>query len=189
MARNPFVTLDPDYPIVPCAERPTEPAMPPTRWPEPRAPVDQLTGQPIAAPRELPTEVGFLVIGTPKPKGSKDYRGKRRNGSAILVESAEVGPWQAEVARAARATGVTFAGPVEVHTEFRLRRPKKINDAVTGLGRNAGDGDKLTRAVWDALTEAGVISDDSRVLRWSGSKRLAEPDEPTGVRVTVREYR
>jgi crossover junction endodeoxyribonuclease RusA len=159
MARNPFVTMDP---------------MPPTAV----AAAVLRGGYPLA--------LDVFVCGTPRPKGSKDYKGRRGNGSAILVESADVAPWASEVARAARAAGVRVAGPVRVDLEFVVRRPRKIANAMTGLGRSVGDGDKLTRAVWDALTEAGVIEDDSRVVQWSGSKRLAGSGEPTGVRIKVR---
>lgn len=180
---NPYVTIDPyASPIQPVAEMPREPAMPSSAPVRTQAEMRNGTWPP-------PRQVGFLVIGTPRPKGSKDYKGKRRNGSAILTESADVRPWQAAVAAAAHQTGMTFAGPVEVLTEFRLPRPAKVRDAMTGLGQNAGDGDKLTRAVWDGLKEGGMIEDDSKVLRWSGSKRLAEPGEPTGAYVTVKEWR
>lgn len=130
--------------------------------------------------------VTFFALGTPRPKGSKDYKGRRRNGSAILVESANVRPWQTDVAIHARLAGAKFTGPVEVHITFVVRRPKTISHNMAGLGRGAGDGDKLERAVWDGLVEAGMIEDDSRVVRWSGWKRLAEPGEPTGAYVTVR---
>lgn len=133
-------------------------------------------------PFDGPRVLRFFVPGTAKPKGSKSYKGKRRNGSAILVESADVAPWQSEVARVARATGVRFTGPVGVSVEFILRRPahpKYPEPAVKP------DGDKLERAVWDALTEAGVIEDDSRVVSWTGLKRYARGDGHPGVAVSV----
>lgn len=137
----------------------------------------------------MPPELDIFVVGSPKPKGSKDYKGKRKNGSAILTESADVRPWMNAVAWQARQAGVRFAGPVTVHCRFVLRRPKRVIDDMTGLGKGSGDGDKLERAVWDALTEAGVIEDDSRVLDWGGSRRVAEPGEPTGARIIVRRWK
>lgn len=173
VARNPYVSIDMSYPIKSCDVPPTQPAMPPLppKW---------------SATMTMPAELDVFVPGQPKTQGSKNYKGRRKNGSAILVESADVKPWRYAVAQACRETGVRFAGPVEVHLLFVVRRPQRINDAMTGLGRSAGDGDKLERAVWDALTEAGVIEDDSRVLRWSGAKVLAAPGGSTGVRVKVR---
>lgn len=36
-----------------------------------------------------------------------------------------------------------------------------------------GDGDKLERCLWDALTQSGLIADDSNVVDWRGQKRWA----------------
>lgn len=139
-----------------------------------------------SAPLTMAPELDVFVPGRAKTQGSKDYKGRRRNGSAILVESSDVKPWRYAVAEVCRATGARFVGPVEVALTFVCHRPQKIKDTMTGLGRSAGDGDKLTRAVWDALTDAGVIEDDSRVLRWSGSKILTEAGKQPGVRIQVR---
>lgn len=128
-----------------------------------------------------------FVPGTSRPKGSKTPKGRRRNGSVILVESADVAPWQSEVARAARATGIRFGGLVQVDLVFLRARPKKPTYPDAPGGKP--DGDKLERAVWDALTEAGTIADDARVVTWSGSKRYAGPGQLPGVLVTVREWK
>lgn len=137
---------------------------------------------------DLPREVGFRVDGLPAPKGSKSYRGRRANGSAILVESAAetLGPWAERVERAARAAGTTFRGPVEVTTTFRMPRPARPS---YGMPAVKPDGDKLTRAVWDALQAGGMIESDARVVAWSGVKVYARPGEAPGVDVTVREWR
>lgn len=137
---------------------------------------------------DLPCEIGFRVDGLPAPKGSKSYKGRRANGSAILVESAadRLGPWAERVERAARAAGMTFHGPIEVRTDFRMPRPKKPTYDVPAV---KPDGDKLTRAVWDALQAGGMIESDARVVAWSGSKRYTLPGEAPGVYVTVREWK
>lgn len=48
------------------------------------------------------------------------------------------------------------------------------------------DGDKLTRAIWDALTGV-AFEDDSQVVEWHGVKRRAEVGEPAGVFIEVIE--
>lgn len=135
---------------------------------------------------DQPREVGFNVNGLPAPKGSKRPLGRRRNGSVILVESAAeaLGPWAERVERAARAAGATFQGPVEVEVAFRFPRPARPKYDVPAV---KPDGDKLDRAVWDALRSGGLIEDDARVVRWRGEKRYALPGEPPGAHVTVRE--
>jgi crossover junction endodeoxyribonuclease RusA len=140
-------------------------------------------------PFEVGSVLDLFVPGRARTQGSKNYVGRTRSGRAILVESSNVKPWRDRVEQACRETGLRFAGPVEVHLTFVCHRPRKVKDAMTGLGRSAGDGDKLTRAVWDALTDSGVIEDDSRVLRWSGRKMLADPGGQPGVWINVRSYR
>jgi Holliday junction resolvase RusA-like endonuclease len=129
----------------------------------------------------------IFVPGTARPKGSKTPKGRRRNGSVILVESADVAPWQSEIARAARSADIRFDGLVQVDLVFLRARPKRPTYPTAPGGKP--DGDKLERAVWDALTEAGTIVDDARVVTWSGAKRYVLPDEVPGVHVTVREWR
>ena len=78
-----------------------------------------------------------------------------------------------------------LTGPVRVEAVFTIERPATIKrKARPGYLGPLLDGDKLTRACWDALT--GIVwVDDSQVVAWSGSKAWGEP----GVRVTVTEER
>jgi Holliday junction resolvase RusA-like endonuclease len=131
----------------------------------------------------LSRELSTFVYGTPKPKGSKTYKGRRGNGSAILVESADVAPWATEVTRVVREAGVTFAGPVSVDLRFCLRRPQRAR--IDAPADRKPDVDKLARAVLDALTEAGAIEDDARVVELRARKVLVGPGQ-TGCRVVVR---
>lgn len=174
MSRNPFVTLDGGYPIVPTTRLPDQPGVPRTALPMP---------DPSA-----PAELALFVYGTPAPKGSKDYKGRRKNGSAILVESAAATlvPWAAEVSRLAREAGVRLAGPVSVGLWFCLRRPQRAR--IDAPADRKPDVDKLARAVLDALTEAGTIEDDARVVDLHAQKMLVGPGQ-TGCRITVRSWR
>lgn len=136
----------------------------------------------VYARRHQPA-LAVFVYGTPKPKGSKDYKGRRANGSAILAESANVAPWAAEVARVVREAGVRIAGPVQVDLRFCLRRPQRAR--IDAPADRKPDVDKLARAVLDALTEAGAIEDDARVTDLRATKILVGAGQ-TGCRIEVR---
>ena len=147
----------------------------------------------------------FDVFGTPAPQGSKKAfaRTNKTTGKTTvsLVESAgdRLKEWRSEVHAAAMVAKVQAGwapvnGPVMVEIMFYLPRPK----AHYGSGRNAGvlkdwvpavpttrpDGDKLARAVLDALTSAAVYVDDSQVVDLHASKRFADGREP-GASITV----
>lgn len=145
-------------------------------------------GNPFAATARQ--ELVVFVAGRPATQGSKSYKGRRANGSAILVESnANLPAWRTDVRAALLADGRRCIGGATVGLRFVLPRPKRIVDETTGLGQNAGDGDKLTRAVWDAIESAGTIENDARILDWYGSKRVAEPGEQTGVLIIISPWR
>ncbi len=113
---------------------------------------------------ELPGEnsgsLEIIVYGEPAPQGSKRafVRGRR----AVLVESSnKVKPWRAAVVAAARGCKCIH-GPVVVDICFSLPRPKAAKDRTEHAVKP--DLDKLARAVGDALTDAHVIDDDSRIV-------------------------
>lgn len=131
----------------------------------------------------------FVVHGRAAPQGSKDLQ-HGKNGKPYMIESSKaVGPWRKKIERAAKGSDgrplATFTGPVEIDIEFEFRRAKS-NDDDFPTARTIGDGDKLTRAVWDALTQAKVIQDDAFCVRWSGSKHYAEEDRAY---ITIRAAR
>lgn len=123
--------------------------------------------------------IAFTVEGTPATKGS--WRPVIAGGRIRLVPQLKRSkPWQELIAwkaRVAMAGRSPFAGPVRVHAVFRLARPK-----TTKLAAPRPDGDKLDRALWDAMTGI-VYGDDSQVTEWSGRKEWGDP----GVSVTVEE--
>ncbi|RZU30472.1 endodeoxyribonuclease RusA [Blastococcus saxobsidens] len=63
-------------------------------------------------------------------------------------------------------------GPVSVAVVFTFDRPKSAPKSrrVWPVTRSSGDVDKLLRAVLDALVDAGVMRDDSQVVRLTASK-------------------
>lgn len=105
------------------------------------------------------------VEGTPIPQGSKT--GYVRGGRAVLVDANKrLKPWRAAVRSAAEEAirddeWATLDEPCRVRLAFTMPRPKRPRWVLPAV---KPDLDKLTRAVFDALTDAGVWTDDSRVV-------------------------
>ncbi len=78
-----------------------------------------------------------------------------------------------------------WAGPVDVETRFLFARPARCGEDFPVIP-SIGDGDKLVRAVWDALVIGRGLVDDRQVVDWLGGKRWALPGMPAGVLVSVR---
>lgn len=138
-----------------------------------------------------------FVAGLPATQGSKSVKGRRRNGSTILVESsaAKLKPWRAAVVAAFAPGGVpviVFSGAVSVALVVFVPRPRTTGLGPWPIGQGTGDVDKFQRAVGDALTTAKVIVDDSRILNWEASKRYANENEDgtqdTGAWIQITAY-
>ena len=142
----------------------------------------------------------ITVHGTPAPQGSK-----RHVGNGVMVESSKkVKPWRQDVKHAALeaipdySCGCEPNAPewgtddaLQVEITFYLPRPR----GHYGTGRNAGtlkasaptrphtrpDLDKLLRSTLDALGEAGLWADDSRVAVLLGEKQYADHRPPGAV--------
>lgn len=133
--------------------------------------------------------IGIRVYGIPIPQGSKVANfhapGVRDSNDKKLR------PWRKTVR--AQAEDVTryhdpLTGPVRVWVRFTFTRPPShyrtgrnahlLRDASpTYPGRVHGDIDKLTRAIFDALTDAGVWKDDTQVVDVRARKVYAGEDE------------
>lgn len=135
-------------------------------------------------------EIAFFVPGRPSPQGSKEYKGKNRAGKAILVESSKrVKPWREQIAWHARQQNPEMlAGPVAMRLEFVMVRPQRLpkSKPTPPATQRTGDIEKLARAVNDALS--GIcFRDDAQVIDMHLRKRIAEPEEPSGVHITIQE--
>jgi Holliday junction resolvase RusA-like endonuclease len=77
-----------------------------------------------------------------------------------------------EAQASARRQGIpTLDGPLAFTGTWFLRRPKSVR---TEYPDKDLDLDKLARAVWDSLKDAGVIVNDSRFVDQHGFKRWAK---------------
>lgn len=135
--------------------------------------------------------VTLNVPGIPIPQGSKNIF----NGRLVETNANKLRIWRRTIAAAAtnHHQGEPLDCPLHLTVEFRFPRPKHH----FGTGKNSltlkekaptyytakPDLDKLIRAVGDALTQAGVIRDDSRITRITASKIYGVP----GATITLEE--
>ena len=130
----------------------------------------------------------FFVEGTPVPQGSKNAY--VRGGRAVLVDAnPRLKAWRAQVRAAAEAAIAedgweTLDEPCRAYLGFVMPRPQRPRWDVPAV---KPDLDKLTRAVFDALTDAGVWRDDSRVVSMEVTKKYEDEDGAVpGVLVEVQ---
>lgn len=132
----------------------------------------------------------FFCPGVPQPQGSA--RAFVRGGRAVVTSAnARLRPWRAAVTAAAAEAhrdAPPFDVPVFVTAEFTFPRPAG-HFGKRGLLPSAPewpavrpDLDKLTRALLDSLTDAGVIRGDALVVRLAVDKHY---DDRPGVCVAV----
>jgi crossover junction endodeoxyribonuclease RusA len=137
------------------------------------------------------TTITFSVPGIPRPQGSKEFKGFK-GGKPILTEaSAYLGQWRERVALVAHNAMVCQGGcrlitdePVAVELEFVMPRPTSCPKRSTPPAIKRPDLDKLSRAIFDAITDT-VAADESQVVDLHATKRTAELGETPGVTVTV----
>lgn len=139
-------------------------------------------------------KLAVTIPGRPEQQGSKKVFNRR-----AVEANKNLAPWRADaihhIQQAMAAQLVTqFVGPVRVIAGFYYARPA----GHYGTGRNAGivkpsapvfkesapDLDKLQRALGDALTQAGAIRDDARIVAWDVDKLWAET---SSVRLTIEQ--
>lgn len=120
------------------------------------------------------------VPGIPAPQGSKAYKGKRKNGSAILIESHRgVKPWRAAIVQhCSSLVPQPLDTYVRVRAAFYFPRPKTVK-TLFPIG-NEGDIDKLLRSTYDGLKTAGVVRDDRLFTDGSQIRRFAEAGQLSG---------
>jgi len=126
-----------------------------------------------------PPLLTFTALGQVKPKGSKRAILPRGSKTPVVIDSDPKGlqAWQRDVKAAAAAAIAALGpdwpglldGPLWASTAFVLLRPASHKPTSWPVGMNTGDGDKLTRAVWDGMTKV-VFADDAQVVLWRGSK-------------------
>lgn len=132
-------------------------------------------------------ELTITVLGVPVPQGSKKafVVGKR----AVIVDAnaTTLKPWRKKVTLAAETVladrpGFPKGSPVFAHLTFYMPRPisaKRPRPSVKP------DADKLTRAILDSLTDAGVWADDCQVVDLHAHQYYADDEPYVTIRVGV----
>jgi len=124
----------------------------------------------------------ITVHGTPAPQGSK-----RHVGRGVMIESSKmVKPWREAVKWAAIEVlvGAGFTGPVTVEVDFYFPHPKTGKRRATHSVKP--DIDKLLRSTFDALKDAGVFEDDSRICDVTARKHYATQFSPVPAGAVIR---
>jgi Holliday junction resolvase RusA-like endonuclease len=130
--------------------------------------------------------VTIVVRGEPASQGSKRAFRNPHSGRISQVESSKaLKPWREHVHNAAvdaMAGAARLEGPVSVRVVFYFDRPAthyrsgrnahllREGAPIAPANRGSKDIDKLQRAVFDALSSAGVWADDSQVAIVVASK-------------------
>lgn len=134
--------------------------------------------------------IQIRIDGIPIPQGSKQ---ENPYGRGVRDANAErLHPWRKHVAGVARDQCLyheTLTGPVKVWIRFTFERPPshyrtgrnahrlRDNAPVLPTGHDLGDIDKLVRAIFDSLQDAGVVADDCLFVDLRTRKVYAGEDE------------
>lgn len=135
------------------------------------------------------TILAIFIPGNPAAKGNIRYLGQR-GGRAILTDATKnLKPWDSRVRSALlddeNQPKAYFDGPVHIELEFVMPRPVSTPKRFTPPAVKKPDLDKLQRAVFDAISSAGVWRDDSQVVSVQASKRLAQIGETPGLQLFI----
>lgn len=137
------------------------------------------------------------VFGAPAPQGSKKCIGLR-NGRHVLVESSKfVKPWREAVVQACAYRAMVLGpidpldGPLVARMVFTLHKPTSAPKTRRIWPDKYPDLSKILRATEDALTTAGVWTDDARVVGFDRLWKTYPNEDPEalpqpGVRISVR---
>lgn len=135
------------------------------------------------APADTIEELNFYVEGNPAPQGSK-----RHVGNGRMIEMSKTLPaWRRTLVAGALEVlagrdGFDRDEPLSCSLTFYMERGKSVRRAQPTV---VPDIDKLERAVFDAMTTAGVWGDDAQVVAGHRAKRYAD-ECPPGVRIVIR---
>ena len=129
-------------------------------------------------------EVSFSVTGDPASQGSHAIM----QGRIVQVNSSKHKSWRKAIALAATealpSDWTPIDDPCELVVNFYMPKPKSVTRPLPSV---SPDLDKLIRAVGDSLTDSGVVTDDSRIVRISARKLYAEGIEP-GATISVKSF-
>lgn len=126
--------------------------------------------------------IHFTVFGHPEPQGStKAFIPKGWSRAIITSDNSKLKPWRQQLARSAIEAlkengGELMAKPdaVRLAVCFYLEKPASVSKRRI-LPTVKPDGDKLVRAILDALTGT-IFEDDAQVTDFVVAKRYGIPE-------------
>lgn len=135
----------------------------------------------IVCGMEPATKGSYRVVST----GPRNFRGKTK--SRLIPMNKNEHSWRELVANAIGQLGsiphVTNEWSVDVDESYYLLRPKTVRNRI--LPNRKPDLDKLERATHDALTDSGLLDDDSFICNVSSHKYYTDTIENAGASITV----
>lgn len=146
-----------------------------------------------------PAPFTITAFGDPAPQGSKKgFYNKKTQRVQMVESSAKVKPWRDTVHQAVRTEidarpGFTaLDGPLVARLIFTMRKPTTAPKTRRTYPDRIPDLDKLARAVCDALTQAGAIADDARIVEFLRLAKVFPNEDPDalptpGVRIEIRQ--
>ena len=137
----------------------------------------------------------FFVHGVPTPQGSKSAWVNPKTGRAVIIDGGTTKTqkahktWRRTVHEATQTwiaenePWLSLDEPVKVRLHFLMppitTQPNRVMHATKP------DVDKLVRAVFDSLTSAGLVRDDSRFCTLEAIKEYAECEADAGCLVSI----
>jgi crossover junction endodeoxyribonuclease RusA len=141
------------------------------------------------------SKIVLTVYGSPAPQGSKKFVGiAKSTGRGILVESSKkVKPWRQDVKAAARVIAEghqPLDGNIIARMVFTVPKPASAPKRRRTWPNKKPDVSKLCRSTEDALVDAGLILDDSRIVGYSRLAKVFPGEDPEalqspGVRIEI----
>lgn len=123
-------------------------------------------------------ELFITVYGEPKPQGSMRSFRHAKTGAVITTgDNPGTKPWKQQVAQVALSMNLPQFEPhvpVYMAMNFYFSRPKSVSAKKRPAMTTKPDGDKLVRAIFDAL-KGIVIHDDSQVIEHHCRKHYGGP--------------
>lgn len=117
--------------------------------------------------RRTASFVDLEVYGKPAPKGSYT----QGFGRSVKDADPRTKGWTERIARvAALLPGGALDGALEAECHFVFDPPKSWDGVTPPTTKFTYDTDKLVRAAFDGLTQAGVWADDARCSRQTSEK-------------------
>ena len=131
--------------------------------------------------------IRVFIPGHPKPQGSKTIA-KTRDGHTYLREAnSKTMTWRDVVIKHLKPLAAdTLTGPVRVSLHFFMLKPPTAK-YDTPISARTYDIDKLSRTCLDAITKAGIWTDDRLCISLHAKKSYVAEDP--GVTITIEDYK